>query len=242
MNIQIVSDLHLEFHADDGRAFINSLDPTGVDVLVVAGDLATLPLLRFGLEALCHRFPDVVYVVGNHEYYHSSPQEVHGVLGGLREWLPSLHWLRDEVAEVGGVRFAGTAMWFRDRPDNALYAAELNDFGLIRGFAPWVYEENERALAFLAAEAPRADVVVTHHMPTARCVAPMFARSPLNRFFVCGVDELIETIGPPLWICGHTHASVDCRVGSTRIVCNPLGYVPGSNPEFDDQLVLRVGR
>src|SRR5450631_3269273 len=39
MKLQIMSDLHLEMHADRGAEFIRSLDPTGVDVLVLAGDI-----------------------------------------------------------------------------------------------------------------------------------------------------------------------------------------------------------
>ena len=39
MKLQIMSDLHLEMHADRGAEFIRELDPTGVDVLVLAGDI-----------------------------------------------------------------------------------------------------------------------------------------------------------------------------------------------------------
>ena len=34
MRIQLLSDLHFEFHRDNGRSFVESLDPDGVDVLV----------------------------------------------------------------------------------------------------------------------------------------------------------------------------------------------------------------
>jgi len=39
MKLQIMSDLHLEMHADRGVEFIRHLDPTGVEVLVLAGDI-----------------------------------------------------------------------------------------------------------------------------------------------------------------------------------------------------------
>ena len=41
MKLQIMSDLHLEMHADGGAELIRELDPTGVDVLVLAGDITT---------------------------------------------------------------------------------------------------------------------------------------------------------------------------------------------------------
>ena len=39
MKLQIMSDLHFEMHADGGAELIRELDPTGVDVLVLAGDI-----------------------------------------------------------------------------------------------------------------------------------------------------------------------------------------------------------
>ena len=65
--------------------------------------------------------------------------------------------------------------------------------------------------------------------------------NPLNRFFLCDVDDLIERAGPPLWVHGHTHCSMDTQVGRTRIVCNPLGYSGwGENADFDGKLVISV--
>ena len=39
MKLQIMSDLHFEMHADGGAELIRELDQTGVDVLVLAGDI-----------------------------------------------------------------------------------------------------------------------------------------------------------------------------------------------------------
>lgn len=76
LNLQIVSDLHWEFHADKGRGFVAAMDPTGVDVLIVAGDLTTAKYLEQSLTWLCERFEHVVYVHGNHEHYNASPAKV----------------------------------------------------------------------------------------------------------------------------------------------------------------------
>ena len=241
MNVAILSDLHLEFFADRGAAFLESLDPAGVDVLVLAGDLCTRRLLRSAVETLCARYPEVVYVAGNHEYYHSGPGKVHELLTCLREDLPNFRWLRNETVEIAGVRFAGTTLWFRHQASNRAYEHGMNDFALIRSFDPWVYEENRRALQFLEKEVARADVVVTHHLPSERSVGAPFVGDPFNCFYVCDVDELIELAEPALWVHGHTHASRDWSAGKTRVVCNPLGYASECNPAFDRELVVRVG-
>ena len=52
MKLQIMSDLHLEMHADGGAELIRELDPTGVDVLVLAGDFTTARVLREPREAV----------------------------------------------------------------------------------------------------------------------------------------------------------------------------------------------
>jgi hypothetical protein len=48
-------------------------------------------------------------------------------------------------------------------------------------------------------------------------------------------------MAPALWVCGHTHHVSDVRVGRTRIVCNPYGYlrVPNErNNGFRPDLVI----
>lgn len=241
MLVQVVSDLHVEFHADRGRSLLGSLDPTGVDVLVVAGDLGTLSTVGSALRALCARYPHVVFVLGNHEYYGSSPAEVHAALRSFSTLLPNLHWLHRGTAEIGGVVFAGAVLWFRDAPDNPRYAHRLNDFSMISGFVPWVYEESRKDEVFLKKAALQADVVVTHHLPAQGSVADGFRDSPLNRFFLCDVEPVVSASGAVLWVHGHTHSPCDYVCGSTRVLCNPLGY-PGeaSTPDFPPRVLVEV--
>lgn len=230
MKLLVTSDLHVEFHADQGHGLLGSLDPSGVDVLVVAGDLAVGSLIDDALRFVCRRFPRVVYVLGNHEYYHSSPDEVHERMRALAERVPNLHWLHCSSTEIGGVRFAGATLWFEADAENRRWAHMMSDFSVIEDFVPWVYQENRRAESFLAVQAPRSDVVVTHHLPSNRSVAPEFAGSPLNRFFVADVEETVRRWGAALWVHGHSHVPCDWLCGSTRVLCNPHGY-PGERAE-----------
>jgi len=237
----VLSDIHCEFHADGGRAFIASLAAANTDVLVVAGDLCTSDRMDDVLPRLTARFPTVVYVTGNHKCYGSHPDAVHACLAGLAARLSNLHWLDNSTCDINGVRFAGGTLWFPERPDNVAYRGFLSDFRLIEDFEPWVYEQHKLTRALLVRETQRADVVVTHHLPTHRCVAPRYASSPLNRFFVADVDEFVEVRGGPrLWVHGHTHESVDIEVAGTRVVCNPLGYPREVNDAFVDEFVVEL--
>ena len=240
--LQILADIHGEFHGDAGRDFIRRLNPAGVDVLVVAGDLSTMASLRDALARLCDCYPQVVYVLGNHEYYGSSPSAVHEEMARAASLLPNLHWLHNTKATIGGIRFAGTPLWFRPSLQTLKYADQLNDFALIRDFTPWVYEENAKAIAFLRSDAAKgADVVVTHHLPSKRSVAPRYVGSSLNCYFVCAVEAEMKALAPSLWIHGHTHDNADYRLGTTRVLCNPYGYAGHDlNRNFIEKLVVDV--
>jgi len=234
MRIQVISDVHAEFHRDKGESFIGSLVPDAVDVLVVAGDLTTDGTLIEVLTRLCDRYAEVVYVPGNHEYYSSTRGRVHGKLEKAERRLSNLHWLRNTTTEIGGQRFVGTTLWFADHPLNVAYEGKLNDFSQIQGFRRWVYEENEKAVRFLKAEIRPTDVVVTHHVPTNAANHPRWRGSDLNRFFVCELGNVIAYAGPKVWCFGHTHESVDMTLGETRLVCNPFGYAGHEeNPRFE---------
>ena len=244
MRIQVLSDVHLEFLRDKWRAWVDALDPSGVDVLVLAGDIHVGAGIKPSLKLFCERYPEVVFVAGNHEYYSSSPAEVEEYLGEAKATSPNLHVLECSTVTIGGVRFAGTSLWFRDSPMNVSYQHMLNDFNLIEDFVPWVYGENQKAEAFLRAELSGPtppDVIVTHHLPSDRCVVPQYRGDPLNRFFVAPVaDDIAEECLPRFWCFGHTHGPNQFTVGSCRFACNPRGYPHERVQGFNPKLVFEV--
>ncbi len=224
MRLAILSDLHLEFHRDRGRGLLAGLDATGVDALVVAGDLCTWDMLGPALANLCARFPSVAYVLGNHEFYGCSFAEVRSHMRAIARNHANLHWLDNSTAEVGGRRFVGTTLWHTPSGDDPKYAHHLSDFTAIENFAVEVGSENFRALSFLRKTVAAGDIVVTHHLPAQGSVAPQYTTSILNRFFVCDVERLVAERQPALWIHGHTHEVAGYCIGATRVLCNPLGY------------------
>jgi predicted phosphodiesterase len=243
MRLQLLSDLHFEFHADGGREFVAALDPTGVDVLVLAGDIATLSGLGQALHAFCERYADarVVYVHGNHEFYGTDRGAVLDASARASQANPNLAWLDGSGVEVQGHQILGAPLWFREDAAAKPYRRMMNDFSQIREFESWVYAENARAQGFLERELQAGDIVVTHHLPSARSIAPEFEGGPLNAFFLCDLEPLIVERKPALWLHGHTHASTDYQVGATRVVCNPFGYAGHElNPAFVDKLVIEV--
>ena len=114
MNIQLLSDLHLESNPH----FVPQPAP-GADVLVLAGDIGSyqtdssltrLGIADFGLGRFANWPCPVVFVPGNHEYdaqefgvAHARLQEVCQRLGFI--------WLERQVVVLQGVRFVGCTLW-----------------------------------------------------------------------------------------------------------------------------------
>lgn len=117
MNIQLLSDLHLE--ANPG--FVPSPAP-GADLLVLAGDIGSYQAnsaltaagdADFGLKRFSplHGWPTpVLFVPGNHEYDGLDFDEGHTRLQETCARL-GITWLEREVLTLQGVRFVGTTLW-----------------------------------------------------------------------------------------------------------------------------------
>jgi Icc-related predicted phosphoesterase len=245
MKALIASDLHFEFHKDAGKAFVESLPDA--DVLVCAGDLCDARGICAALKLLASKYPHVVFTFGNHEFYYRSIPIVRHDVARIEKIVNEddrygqLHVLDNSTCTIEGQRFVGTTLWFRYEPGHALIARNMNDFHVILDFSSSVYEENERALAFLQETVTSDDVVVTHHLPAEASVSPRYVGHKLTTFFLCDVEEFIQERQPKIWVHGHTHDSCDYVIGTTQVLCNPFGYVgAGINPAFNDELFVEL--
>lgn len=117
MQIQLLSDLHLEAHP------LFAPEPVpGADVLVLAGDIGSyqegslLEGEHFGLERFSPLpqwggWPTpVIFVPGNHEYDMQDFDAAHARLRRTCDLL-GLLWLERETVVMEGVRFVGTTLW-----------------------------------------------------------------------------------------------------------------------------------
>jgi hypothetical protein len=70
-------------------------------------------------------------------------------------------------------------------------------------------------------------VVVGHHSPSKASTHPRYAKEQImNGGYSSDLSEFI--LNHPqikLWTHGHTHEEFDYMIGSTRIFCNPRGYI-----------------
>ncbi|MEV8470228.1 metallophosphoesterase [Ralstonia sp. UNC404CL21Col] len=256
MNLLILSDLHLEFS-------LLNIDTTGVDVIVLAGDIHLGTRGIPWIEAQSKGLP-VIYVPGNHEFYKGEHSRVLRDLRVACAATPNVHLLDMDKITIGDVEFLGATLWtdfalYRGTEQSVLsaegYAARgMSDFtGSIRFEARGVFRKLQPRDTIqmhiaarqwlnneLMAPAQRKRVVITHHAPSGQSVAPQYQDDPLTPAYASRMESVVQLAN--LWIHGHMHDSFDYTVGECRVVCNPRGYAPkgrgAENLEFDAGLVL----
>lgn len=248
MKISIGSDLHLEFGDLD---FDNS---EGADVLILSGDICVLADLdmrdsrqtemgfararseRFHefFERCASRFPHVIYIMGNHEYYHSDfATELHEVRRKLAH-LSNLYILEREVKVINDVTFIGGTLWTDMNNLDALtlyhMRTMMNDFRVITNTATPVHfrtQEGEfktRVGKFSPEDAVAEHVkmkqyiqsvvqgnhdtkyvVVGHHAPSAQSIHAQYAHdSIMNGGYSSNLDEFILD-HPQIKLWTHGH-------------------------------------
>jgi Icc-related predicted phosphoesterase len=70
-------------------------------------------------------------------------------------------------------------------------------------------------------------VVVGHHSPSKQSTHPRYKEEVImNGGYSSNLDDfIIDHPQIKLWTHGHTHEDFDYMIGSTRVVCNPRGYI-----------------
>jgi predicted phosphodiesterase len=261
MNIQLMSDLHMEvedFHPEAAP---------GADVLVLAGDIDSRWI---GLEYFKHWPVPVIFVAGNHEFDRRDQDRAWLELRELCQRygiyllekqslvLPAFPWVRF----IGCTRWCDFDLLGVDLRDKAMRAAKhyLLAARMTRGgksidaagvrlmaleAQQWLREELLRAREWRRREpsdipAVHSDeakklVVITHFAPSGKSADPRYGLQPGTAGF-CNHDDAM-TEGVDLWLHGHLHCPSFYHLGSCQVRANPRGYtkkgeVLGFNPSL----------
>ena len=247
MRIHAISDCHIEF----GKFRHN---PPECDVAILAGDIGVGAMaLPWISETFIKHGIQVVYVVGNHEFY-GRDLSTHLIDLEKKCTDRGIIFLNNKAVEIGDVTILGATLWtdynmYGNYPIAMLDAQRnLNDFNNIKLNGEKLFAEDIRVLhqesvEFLTSyvNKPGKKIVVTHHAPSEFCVAPKFIGDLLNPCYASRLESLICNLEAEIWIHGHRHDSVDIMINKTRILCNPRGYAGYQlNSNFNSQLVVEV--
>ncbi len=234
MQLQVLSDLHLETEAFDPEP------APGADVLVLAGDIDSN---WTAYERFAGWPVPVLVVPGNHEF---DRRELRDALPAFRDHC-ARHGLkvleRDEylhrTAEGRCVRFLGTVRWSDfdvfgpDRQAKALKAAgyfqkvmqatcdgDVFDAHAVRREALACRDWLAQCLVN-ASHGAHKTVVITHFCPSLRSADPRYGTQPTTASFCNADDDLIGRAD--LWIHGHVHWRPDYTVPRQSTAAAPAG-------------------
>ena len=190
------------------------------DLIVHAGDFGNGRSGAQAFQAACHHAgKPCLFVLGNHDYYGENIDELPREL--IAAEAPLL--TENRIIEFGGWTFVGGTLFsnFRRhrvsakqfRENAALAGSNIADFFYIARY--------EAQLRFIERfRHPARTIVLTHFPPHPACIAPQYADSPLNPYFINDID----LNGFAYWLAGHTHQAFDGEQDGCRIIINPLGY------------------
>ena len=284
MKIKVVSDLHLEFSDiniknDEGCDVLilsgdimvatdlhdhpepaNTADQTAIaNVTGLGRKQISSQRFRDFLKRCSFQFPHVIYVAGNHEFYHGKWNQSLITLSNECAKFPNVYFLEAGSKKIDDVTFIGGTLWTDMNKGDpvTLHSVRdmMNDFRVIKkdleGYTNLKPHDtvirHRHMLGYIktvVAERPDEKfVVVGHHAPSKLSTHEQYADQYLmNGAYSSDLSEFImDRPQIKLWTHGHTHHPFDYVIGETRVVCNPRGY-EGYEPDsgWNPNIVIEV--
>lgn len=190
------------------------------------------------------RFKHVILIMGNHEHYHGDFVKSANIIRSTFGDLHNLHFLDKEWRIINGVLFYGGTLWtdMNGEDPDTMHRIRfmMNDFNCVKNttedgktvFMPEDAVEDHFAFRrgldeVLALHPNMPTVVVGHHAPSKASTHPRYKNEiVMNGAYSSNLDNFIlDRRQIKLWTHGHTHEDFDYMIGTTRIVCNPRGYI-----------------
>jgi predicted MPP superfamily phosphohydrolase len=255
MKVSLVSDLHLDYsgYLDMPGGEVLILAGDICEVRSMRRDLEDLkvktstpnkeyPSSEFFFHE-CAKYKKVFMVMGNHESYGGRLEKTYGI---LKSMLPdNVTVLENEVQEYEGVMFLGATMWTdlnKNDPGTILtLKTGMHDYRSITQQQGNNYfkltpertaSEHTKTVEYfkrvLESNRDKPFVVISHHAPSYLSIHDNYKHDKyMNGGYASDLSELILDFPNIVrWCHGHTHNPFDYMIGSTRVLCNPRGYVP----------------
>ena len=181
MKIAVASDIHLEF------GDLDIVNTDNAEVLILSGDICVAADLdmrdrrqtemgfaryrseRFHdfFERCAANFPHVIYIMGNHEYYHSDFATALTDVRRKLAHLSNLYILEREIKVINDVTFIGGTLWTDMNNSDALtlyhMRTMMNDFRVIQNSAvPVHFRTQEGEFRTRVAKFSPEDAVTEH--------------------------------------------------------------------------------
>lgn len=248
MSLQLVSDLHLEFHKKFPDEIFNR-DFVEADYLFCAGDIG-IPnpgsnVWKEFIDWAVLSYKKVFYVDGNHEHYGQNRNETLAYIDHYTHNINNFVRLDTHCCdkiELNECEYfvIGCALW-----SNVTDATseKMNDIKSIykdggqlitaSDIRIWNREHISWITDWFSTEHELETIVMTHYLPSYELIHNDF-RNPqsmsVSSAFATHLDDYIAK--SKLWLFGHTHRRIDKMVEGVRCVSNPMGYKDEQNFTF----------
>jgi Icc-related predicted phosphoesterase len=223
-------------------------------------------------EMCSKEYKNVIYIVGNHEHYNGDFQRTIPHLKEFLGHLDNLHILDKETVTIDDVTFIGGTLWTdmnKEDPSTMIsISGMMNDFIKVANGRidsknnsegkPYyrihrltpddVVVDHKAMLEYIRkivdGKYDQKFVVVGHHAPSRLSTKPKYQDEYImNGAYSSDLSEFIlDHPQIKMWTHGHTHDTFDYLVGSTRVVCNPRGYVNYEQraDDFNPNIIFEV--
>ncbi|MBI1277236.1 MAG: phosphoesterase [Anaerolineaceae bacterium] len=134
-----LTDIHLNFlRPMQLEKFYQQVKSCNPDCILISGDISEAPRLQYTFQQFEARLPYPIYfVLGNHDFYGASIQDVYSLVHELTAGSSTLHWLNESgIVELApNVGLIGHDGWADGRyGDYQSSTVMLNDYLAIRDF------------------------------------------------------------------------------------------------------------
>ena len=251
MLFQIVSDLHLNIN--NITNFDDYIIKKEADILILNGDIGSLYIpqqLENFLTKMCNLFDTVIYIFGNHEFYHNKEfifQEMITLkkeIYNIKKKLNNLYILDKNSIQIKDICIIGCTLWtninkeqsipkFRFKiPDMTNYKYRMlhnKDLAYIKKMIKYCNKNNLKI------------VIVSHYPPLDYLTDKPDSQNKWGYMYKNNLDYLISNNNINTWIYGHTHHNKDFLTSNgTRIVSNQLGKITESIHTFSPSKIIEV--
>jgi predicted phosphodiesterase len=240
--MQIASDLHIEYNTDLIPDPLRYFTPTS-NTLILAGDVGSLykidQLYGF-LFKVCNLYKNVIYVPGNHEYYHVkgykylSMKVLSERLESIGTRIRNLTILNNKSIQLTGddnkpVIVLGSTLWSDLLTDLPKYIVRINGMTTSR-----YIEMHKRSVGYIHRITQWCKlkgvrlIIVTHYPPTYKILNGKIRpngtlQKKLGSLYASHLEKLI-TPTVDTWVSGHVHVNFDyVTSGGTRMTSNQVG-------------------
>jgi len=248
MKVQIISDLHLEFHKRFPRI------PPKEDILILAGDIGKINYPNFEpfLEYLSENWKLIIYVFGNHEFYHSS-KTIYTLMEEYKllfSKYPNIKLLEDDTYETEDYLFYGSLFLPKVSVPYTNCFKQIKEKNKKNWTVPisletWnhLHQNYQISLKNRLNNLPDKKIIIITHYPLLinGTSHPKYLDDSLEKKENFAVDfDFGKVTHQITCIAGHTHYSYDFLTeNGIRFISNQVGYIE-EEIDFKEDLVFEI--